>query len=127
VRSSYRLTYCQPFSRAAATIQRAHLFSLPLGHKTDIRADTCEAPPLKTHTCKALMRHGNHGNTKGEKFTIGIYNVYSLCLNRDCALTAQVTSATMYIYYRSHIYNYLQVSLAGKSVVEAEFPQYGLD
>ena len=79
------------------------MFCLPSGYKTDIRADTCEALPLKTYTCKVLMRHGNHGNTKGEKFTIGIYNVSSLCLNRDCAHTAQVISATMYVYYRSNI------------------------
>ena len=85
------------------------MFCLPPGYKTDIRADTCEALPLKTYTCKVLMRHGNHGNTKGEKFAIVIYNVYSLCLNRYCALTAKVISAIMYIYYRSHIYNYLHV------------------
>jgi len=41
---------------------------LPSGYKTDIRADTC----------KVLMRHRDHGNTKGGKFTISIYNVYSL-------------------------------------------------
>jgi len=54
------------------------MLCLPSGYKTDIRADTCEALPLKIYTCKVLMRHRDHGNTKGRKFTISIYNVYSL-------------------------------------------------
>ena len=48
------------------------MFCLPSGYKTDNRADTYEALPLKTYTFKVLTRHGNHGNTKN--ITSSVYD-----------------------------------------------------
>jgi len=65
------------------------------------------------------MRHRDHGNTKGGKFTISIYNVYSLSEYRQ----GTYCSSHICDYVHTLPKSYLQLfTCAAKDVMDTEFP-----